>query len=202
MTQALRVFNWLIAGPLCLLVASPSVAQSQASASLTIEVIAESVAPRGTKYKITQYANEQCAKRGKTDRLLRKRSVKGRHVFQALDVDTSKNFIFQVMFEQKKLRQLKSCSSIANVGLEAGRDYKAVYTVSGEVLGCSLKVYDFTDTQTATEIVNSGDEVGPESLNSMPIEVNYDAPEFTCLKINKPGFKNNVPVHSALDLEL
>jgi len=190
-------------------------AQNENTADLTIEVMAEFVPKRGTKYKVTRYADEQCGKHGKTDRLLEKRSVAGRHVFKTLTLDASENFIFQVRFEQKKLRQLKSCASIANLTLQPGHEYKVVYEIIGEVLGCSMKIYDLTATEPVTP-AGSDNTLGEQETEGAvvaettpevteptpgePVEVAYNEPELSCLKIGKAGFKNNVPVHSALEL--
>jgi len=43
---------------------------------------------------------------------------------------------------------------------------------------------------------NQADSVLPGA-----VEIEYESPKLTCLKIGKNGFKNNVPVHKALDLE-
>lgn len=213
-------------------VTHPVFALDPAKANLTIEVKAESVKPKGTKYKVTQYADEKCGKRGKTDRLLEKRNAKGKHTFKPLSIDAESDFVFQVSFEQKQLRQLKSCSSIAKLSPKAGHEYKVVYEVNGEVLGCGLVIYDLTAPEALSQAqesdLNSEDSVDRELNNpeessaqssndntlvseqspvlTQPFDaslpVTYDSPELACLKVGRMGFKNNVPVHTALELKL
>ena len=199
----LAVSSFLLSCTLLFFVALPSASAKDANsnkASIVVEVLAESVKPKGTKSKVTQYADEQCNRRGRSDRLAEKRNLKGKHQFKPISIDADSNFIFQVSFEQKKLRQLKSCSSIANLELEAGHEYKVVYQVIGEVLGCSMSIYDLTAEQTVKQSSSSVSTQESETQNLGMIA--YNTPELSCLKIGKTGFKNNVPVHTALELEL
>ncbi len=169
------------------IVATHSVAQ-EGSATLLIEVHSDTSANRGKNYKITHYADENCAKRGKSDKVFEKKYAKQKHVFERLPLETGSNFVFQIAYNEKRREGTRACTVMADFAPEAGHTYKALYTVIEEVIGCELKIYD---------ISGSGDAgLGSAESASTLIEVAYSKPEFACKKVGKKGFKNGTPVYS------
>jgi hypothetical protein len=162
-------------------------AYAQETATITIESVSNSSATRGKKIVVTHYLDEQCGRRGKTDKVFKKNFADDLHSFNPLAVETDSPFIFQVSYTEKRRTETRSCATIANVKLEANRSYKAVFNIVEEVLGCTIDVYDITD-----QAANSS----PESVQTL---VEHSKPEFTCHRVGKPGYKSGAPVYSYKD---
>lgn len=177
-------------------------------AMITIESISKSQATRGKNLVVTYYADQQCGRRGKTDRVFKKNYVDDEHRFNPLAVDTDMPFIFQVSYTEKRRNETRSCAAISSVELKANRTYKAVFEIVEEVIGCNISVVDVTDVIAAESALEaqlvakeSGQAIEPSSDIVVPTETPVvDAkPENTCVRVGKEGYKSGTPVYSYKD---
>ncbi len=177
-------------------------------ATIVIESVSNSLATRGKNLLVTYYQNEQCGRRGKTDRVFKKNYVKDLHRFNTLAVEIDEPFIFQVSYTEKRRDETRSCAAISNVTLEENRSYKAVFNIVDQVIGCNIKVFDVTDIDQAalakaeTDKAQGDNQVVPESsANALLLKVPMmdKRPMYTCSKVNKQGYKSGTPVYSYKD---
>ncbi len=190
---------------------SPVLAQTDngpGKAMITIESISKSQATRGKNLVVTYYADQQCGRRGKTDRVFKKNYVDDEHRFNPLAVDTDMPFIFQVSYTEKRRNETRSCAAISSVELKANRTYKAVFEIVEEVIGCNISVVDVTEViaaQTALEAQLAANESGQAMESSVEIVVPAETPvadakpENTCVRVGKEGYKSGTPVYSYKD---
>jgi hypothetical protein len=210
---------------LALTLTSVVTAQESGTAQLTIEGNSQSSSVGSRSYTVTKYADEACSKLGKTDKVFRKKYAKSVHTFKALAVDSSQPFIFQVSYLEERRSEIKRCAAIASVDLKENGNYKAVFSIVDEVLGCNIKIYDMDPDAVAvsnepispslerdeiaaggevgTKVANTDEaQQGAETLSSAagsPIEVEYTKPAETCSKVGKMGYKNGTPVYTYKD---
>jgi hypothetical protein len=173
---------------------------STSTAQLTIEGVSNSSATRGKNYAVTFYADEACARRGKTHKVFEKKYADSIHTFNALAVDVDQPFIFQVDYLEKRRGQTRRCSSIANVDLKESGNYKAVFSIMDEVTSCNIKIYDMNPA-----VLNNSDQqaqknslLASSAINS-PVEIEYKKPAASCAKVGKIGYKNGTPVYTYKD---
>lgn len=148
------------------------------------------------------------------------------HTFKPLAVDVSQPFVFQVSYLEERRSEIKRCASIANVDLKENGNYKAVFSIVDEVLGCNIKIYNLdpaaiaestepvssplvdeeiaTDEETAQveadeTISVQQDELVAPSVAGPPYEIDYIKPAETCTKVGKTGYKNGTPVYTYKD---
>jgi len=114
-------------------------AQIEDGARLLIEVQSDTSANRGKYFTVTHYAGEDCARRGKSEKVFDKKFAQDRHYFNPLEVDTRSNLVLQIAYKEKRRDGTRSCTYTANVELASGRTYKAVYKIMDELLGCEVK---------------------------------------------------------------
>lgn len=180
-------------------------AQDVAKATIVIESISKSSATRGKNLLVTYYQDEQCSRRGKTDRVFKKNYVNDVHRFNPLAVEVDVPFIFQVNYVEKRRDEIRRCTAISNVQLQANRSYKAVFNIVEEVIGCNISVYDVTDiAQQALEPSETDNvdalPVAPNpDLELLQVPLKDNKPEYTCSKIGKQGYKSGTPVYSYKD---
>lgn len=190
---------------------SPVLAQTPnvpGKAMITIESISKSQATRGKNLLVTYYADQQCGRRGKTDRVFKKNYVDDEHRFNPLAVDTDLPFIFQVSYTEKRRNETRSCAAISSVNLEPNRSYRAVFNIVEEVIGCNISVVDVTDVIAAEAALEAqlaakenGEATAPSTEIVVPAEIPIaDAkPENTCVRVGKEGYKSGTPVYSYKD---
>lgn len=193
------------------LVVSPVSAQTldaPGKAMITIESISKSQASRGKNLLVTYYADQQCRRRGKTDRVFKKNYADDEHRFNPLAVDTDMPFIFQVSYTEKRRNETRRCAAISSINLEPGRSYKATFNIIDEVIGCNISVFDVTDVIVAEAALEAqlaanenGGAVEPVAEIVIPAEIPVvDAkPETTCASVGKEGYKSGTPVYSYKD---
>jgi len=187
---------------------NPVFAQAESEpgkAAITIESISNSKATRGKSLVVTHYADEECGRRGKTDRVFKKNYAEDEHRFNPLVVDTDRPFIFQVSYTEKRRNETRSCAAISSVDLQADRSYRAVFKVVDDVVGCNISVEDVTDVFNAEAELNSQQakhESNDPAAKTADIVVPaatpvVDAkPELSCIRVGKAGYKNGTPVYS------
>jgi len=173
-------------------------------AQIIIESISNSAATRGKNLVVTYYQDEQCGRRGKTDRVFKKNYVDDEHSFNPLAVETDVPFIFQVSYLEKRRAETRSCAAISNVELKPNRSYKAVFKIVDEVIGCNISVFDVTDIIQA-QVAVVDENAAPEAANQSPeigfleVPVMDRKPEFTCARVGKPSYKSGTPVYTYKD---
>lgn len=160
---------------------TPTSAQ-QNTAQITIETVSNSAATRGKNYLVSYYADEACSKRGKSSKVFEKKYANNLHTFNALSVEVDQAFIFQVAYLEKRRGEVRRCSAMANVDLQVGHDYKAVFNVIGEVVGCKIEIFDLTTSEATT-----------------PTLIEHKKPVETCAKVGKKGYGNGTPVYTYKD---
>ena len=185
-----------------------------AKATIVIESVSNSSATRGKNLLVTYYQDEKCSRRGRTDKVFKKNSVKDFHRFNALEVDLDAPFIFQVSYTEKRRRETRSCAAIANVTLQENRSYKAIFEIVDEVAGCNIAVFDVTNiintddlsridkTFRAAESTGNAENLEPDPSpepDSLPVPVVDAKPSHTCTKVGKRGFRSGTPVYNYKD---
>lgn len=170
---------------------------------LVVEAFSDSTDAKGMHYVINNYLSEACAKPKKGFRLLQKRYAKGQHEFRGILLDPGEEFLFQVEYTEELRMQTRACSYLAGFTPQAGRSYRAVYTVSDQVSRCTIELFDVTDVKDQPEEKKAAGstaatvsvEPSAETLNQ-PVKVSYQPPEFSCEKPKSKGNKNGVPTHT------
>ncbi len=187
------------------LISSAYAQQAQPNkAQIVIESISNSAATRGKNLVVTYYQDEQCGRRGKTDRVFKKNYVDDVHSFNPLAVETDVPFIFQVSYLEKRRAETRSCAAISNVDLKPNRSYRAVFKIVDEVVGCNISVFDVTDIIQA-QAQAAAENVAPEAVSQNPevtlleVPVMDKKPEFTCARVGKPSYKSGTPVYTYKD---
>jgi len=192
----------LISSSLC--VAWLALAQAQETqagkAIIVIESISNSGATRGKNLVVTYYQDEQCSRRGKSDKVFKKNYVNDIHSFNPLAVETDSPFIFQVSYLEKRRSETRSCAAISNVSLKPNRSYKAVFKIVDEVIGCNISVFDVTDIVQASAA--KVEETAPEQFSGvslLEVPIMDKKPEFGCARVGKQGYKSGTPVYNYKD---
>jgi len=180
----------------------PAYAQQEArNAMIVIETVSNTKATRGKKIAVTYYQDEQCSRRGKSEKVFRKNYAKDLHRFNPLMVETDTRFIFQVSYIEKRRGETRACDAISSVSLKPSRSYRAVFRVIDDVVGCNIKVFDITDIieRTSTTLAAGGYPPKDESnsrLQYLEVPIVDAYPESTCAKVGKKGYKSGTPVYS------
>jgi hypothetical protein len=185
------------------LVTSAYAQQDAPQATIVIETVSETNATRGKKLAVTYYQDEQCSRRGKSEKVFKKNYAKDRHRFNSLMVETDMRFIFQVSYVEKRRDETRACDAISSVSLEPNRSYRAIFRVIDEVVGCNIRVFDVTDIiQNSAGVANvdqpsNGDSNSKLQFLEVPVIDAY--PESTCANVGKKGYKSGTPVYSYKD---
>lgn len=169
----------ILALPLALCIYIAQSSANEGNASLTIETLTDSTQTLGRHYTVTRYLDQACKKPKSNSKLLRKKYANDRHVFKPLELPADELFIFQVDYKEKRRDSERSCSASIGVVPQAGKDYKALYEVSGQVSRCTIQFMDIT-------------------AEAQPIEAEMK-PEIMCTRKGAVGNKNGVPTHSMIE---
>lgn len=179
---------------------TPACAQQQDKATIVIESVSNSTATRGKNLEVTYYQDEQCGRRGKSDKVFKQNYVKDLHTFNRLEVETDVRFIFQVSYLEKRRSETRACAAISSVELKPNRSYKAVFQVVDDVVGCNIRVFDVTDIIQNPVMLAAADQADASSqLQFLQVPVIDVEPESSCFKVDKIGYKSGTPVYSYKD---
>ena len=186
------------------LLATPAYAQQAApKATIVIESVSDTKATRGKQLEVTYYQDEQCSRRGKSEKVFKKNYAKDLHRFNPLMVETGMRFIFQVSYLEKRRDETRACDAISSVSLKPNRSYRAVFRVVDEVVGCNIRVYDVTDIIQNPAVIAANDQPSTVDTNSelqfLEVPVIDSYPGSTCAKVGKKGYKSGTPVYSYKD---
>ena len=77
------------------------------TAQLTIEAVTNSSAKRGKNFQVTQYSDESCSKRGRSEKVDEKKYVDKTHTFKPLQVNLDTPFLFQVSYVEKRRKNIR-----------------------------------------------------------------------------------------------
>jgi hypothetical protein len=180
---------------------TPVYAQQEAStATIVIESVADTNATRGRKLAVTYYQDEQCSRRGKSNKVFSKNYAKDLHRFNPWIVETDIRLIFQVNYIEKRRDETRACDAISSVSLKPGRSYRAIFRVVDDVVGCNIRVFDVTDIIQKPAVLATGDQQPKGDSSSEPqfleVPVKDSYPESTCVKVGEKGYKSGTPVYS------
>lgn len=193
----------------CFVLITPTSAQ-QNSAQITIETLSNSSATRGKNYLVSYFADEDCSKRGKSSKIYEKKYADSTHTFNPLSVELDQAFIFQVAYLEKRRGETRRCTAIANVELQPRHNYKAVFSVVDEVVGCHIEIFDLTPTESVVneegqknQNILTGEAPTAEQPSSSkvvsPNVVEHKKPAKTCARIGEKGYGNGTPVYTYKD---
>lgn len=174
------VFRWVFLSALTMCPAYVWAQDGESgTAEFSLSAVTDSESTLGRHYTVVRYADDACKKIRKGAKLYREKYADDKQDFDAIELISDEPFIFQVDYEEKRRQSERSCSAAIGFTPQAGRRYRAVYEVSGQVSRCDITLFDVTEGEQPMEA-----EIVPETM---------------CTRRGATGNRNGVPTHAMVD---
>lgn len=153
---------------------STTTAQDKQVAKLAMELNTASIRTKGRNVHVVNYLDHDCNRLNKRSFLFNKKYVKDTNNFPSVEIKAGDIVYVQANYLENRLREQRACSTLVAFEPSAGRSYKLIYDIMGQVSKCSIRVVDTAYPET-----------------DIPLTI----PENSCPYLGDNRQKNGVPVH-------